>query len=717
MDSFKRKLRVFKISGIVVLVLLLCLAALHLLLVYRGLTSIEKIRVQTIEYIEEKVETYDNYRANDKTKSLVHLLDKALAIVHNLEQDELFYVKNIGIYSYEQHLSGIIVLDGNMDVLLNVESTADTHIEDWSTLISAESVSGVIESPKKVYMTRVYAAEGQGYDIAVVHRNDAPGAVIVYKLQDMVVEGVNDITLDSIFENMQIANDGLIVISECDNVIAANKTSAYSLTGERLARMYSDGKTVREKLKKIRYDGRRWYLTEEKYKSYTIHVMFPVFEVYKVCYAMETAFMLLYILMCALMWGVHNNSEKKNYYMEKRRQLELQNALERAERATAAKSTFLSNMSHDIRTPMNAIIGFTKLLREQLDNKEKAAGYLDKIDDSSRYLLEILNNILDIARIESGKTTLEEDIVCIDDQCREIYAVFENQMAQKALNFSLKVNVRHHYVSCDILKVKQIIFNLLSNAYKYTDIGGRVTFEVTELPCYTEGYGLYEIRVSDTGIGMSEEFISHIFEEFARERNTTESKQPGTGLGMAIADQLVKLMGGTINVESEIGKGSSFVVLLTQGLVNVPLQDERADETIIEYNRGERRKRILLAEDNDMNAEITVELLSFHGFDVDRVKDGAECVSALEKAQPGYYCLILMDIQMPNMNGYTAAEHIRAMPDSTKAGIPIIAMTANAFDDDKKAAFQAGMNGHISKPIDFDSMMQMIRNFIDYGGE
>lgn len=204
-------------------------------------------------------------------------------------------------------------------------------------------------------------------------------------------------------------------------------------------------------------------------------------------------------------------------------------------------------------------------------------------------------------------------------------------MAQKALNFSLKVNVRHHYVSCDILKVKQIIFNLLSNAYKYTDIGGGVSFEVTELPCYTEGYGLYEIRVSDTGIGMSEEFISHIFEEFARERNTTESKQPGTGLGMAIADQLVKLMGGTINVESEIGKGSTFVVLLTQGLVNVPLQDERADETIIEYNRGERRKRILLAEDNDMNAEITVELLSFHGFDVDRVRDGAECVSALEK--------------------------------------------------------------------------------------
>lgn len=717
MDSFKRKLGMFKVIGIAVILLLLCLIALHLFAVYRGLSSMKKLRTQTIEYVEEKIETYDNYRANDKTKSLVHLLDKTLAIVHNIEHDEFFYAKNIGIYSYEQHLTGIIVLDENMDVLLNVESAEDAHIEDWSTLISTESVAGVIESPKKVYMTRVDVGDGQLYDIAVVHRNDAPGAVIAYKLQDMVVEGVNDITLDSIFENMQIAKDGLIIISEYDNVIAANKTSAYSLTGDRLTKMYSNGKTVRENLKKIRYNGRRWYLTEEKYKSYTIHVLFPVFEVYKVYYVVETAFMLLYILICALMWGVHNNSEKKNYYMEKKRQLELQNALERAERAAAAKSTFLSNMSHDIRTPMNAIIGFTKLLREQLDNKEKAAGYLDKIDDSSRYLLEILNNILDIARIESGKTTLEESIVCIDDQCREIYAVFENQMTQKSLNFSLRVNVKHHYVSCDILKVKQIIFNLLSNAYKYTDMGGSVSFNVTELPCYTEGYGLYEIKVADTGIGMSKEFMSHIFEEFARERTSTESKQPGTGLGMAIADQLVKLMGGTIHVESELGRGSCFTVLLTHSLVDVPLQDEQGDETVIEYNDGKKRKRILLAEDNDMNAEITVELLNFNGFDVDRVKDGAECVAVMEKAQPGYYCIILMDIQMPNMNGYTAAEHIRAMSDDTKAGIPIIAMTANAFDDDKKAAFQSGMNGHISKPIEFDNMMRIIRKFIGYGGE
>ena len=228
---------------------------------------------------------------------------------------------------------------------------------------------------------------------------------------------------------------------------------------------------------------------------------------------------------------------------------------------------------------------------------------------------------------------------------------------------------------------------------------------------------MYEIKVADTGIGMSKEFMSHIFEEFARERTSTESKQPGTGLGMAIADQLVKLMGGTIHVESELGKGSCFTVLLTHSLVDVPLQDEQDDETVIGYNGGKKRKRILLAEDNDMNAEITVELLNFNGFDVDRAKDGAECVAAMEKAQPGYYSLILMDIQMPNMNGYMAAERIRAMSDSTKAGIPIIAMTANAFDDDKKAAFQAGMNGHISKPIEFDNMMQMIREFIGYGGE
>ena len=368
-------------------------------------------------------------------------------------------------------------------------------------------------------------------------------------------------------------------------------------------------------------------------------------------------------------------------------------------------------MSHDIRTPMNAITGFTRLLREQIDDKEKALDYLDKIDDSSRYLLEILNNILDIAKIESGKTTLEESVVCVDDKCREIYNVFENEMKEKALEFLLSVDVQHHYVSCDILKVKQIIFNLLSNAYKYTAPGGRVAFSVRELECDRDGYGIYETCIEDNGIGMSKEFISHIFEEFARERTSTESKQPGTGLGMAIAGQLAKIMGGSIRVESESGRGSRFTLNLTHKLTDAPQKAEISDEQNVESKVFSGR-RILLAEDNDMNAEITVEILNYNGIQVDRARDGSECVSMLEQSENGYYSLILMDIQMPKMNGYEAARCIRKIDNRTKADIPIIAMTANAFDDDKKEALQAGMNDHLSKPIEFENMLQLVKKFI-----
>ncbi len=710
MYSMEKKSGTHKIVRLTVAVLIFCMMVFHIVFVYYGLAATEKLRKQTLEYVKEKLETYDNYRANDRTKSLVRLLDKTLAVIHNLEHEDDFDIQSIEAYAYEQHLTGIIVLDENMNIVIQAQASDDLSF-DWIELIQEDSVAGVIECDKKVYMTRAQGTDGK-YDIAVAARTDAPGAVISYTKEDTVREGVNDITLDSIFENTQIASEGLIVITEDDRMVASNSSDAYSLTAAQWEELCSSGKHIRGSLSRVKYNKKGWYAARANYKGYTIYTLFSCFEVYKTYYVLEAAFVLVYIIICALMWGLHNDTERKNYYKEKERQLELQNALEQAERAAAAKSTFLSNMSHDIRTPMNAIIGFTKLLREQLGNREKALDYLNKIDDSSQYLLEILNNILDIAMIESGKTTIEESIICVDDQCREIYNVFENQMMEKALKFSLSVKVEHHYVSCDILKVKQIIFNLLSNAYKYTTAGGSISFDVEEQPCDKEGYGLYVARIKDNGIGMSQEFISHIFEEFARERTSTDSKQPGTGLGMAIAGQLAELLGGSIKVESELGKGSTFTVFLTHKFADAPSQAEFGDGLVIE-NSGFVGKRILLAEDNELNAEITVEILKFNGFEVDRAKDGIECVAMLEKADAGYYSLVLMDIQMPNMNGYMAAERIRTMPDLEKASIPIIAMTANAFDEDKRAALKAGMDGHLAKPIEVEKMMQMISKFIN----
>ena len=714
MDSTEKKSRACGVAMLTAAVLILGMIILHVVFLNYGLAGTEKLRAQTVKYVKEKLETYDNYRANDRTKSLVRLLDKTLVVIHNLGHEESFDIQSIEAYAYEQHLTGIIVLDGDMNVVMQATADGDEGIE-WSSLIQPDSVAEVIECHKKVYMTRAQGDDEQ-YDIAVAVREDAPGAVISYTLQDTVMEGVNDITLDSIFENTRIASEGLIVITEGDKVVASNSSDAYSLDAAQWKELCSDGKYIRDSLSRVKYNGRSWYAAEASYRGYTIHVLFSVFEVYRVYFVIEAAFVLVYILVCALMWGVHNNTERKNYYKEMERQRELQNALEQAERAAAAKSTFLSNMSHDIRTPMNAIIGFTKLLREQLGNREKALDYLDKIDDSSRYLMEILNNILDIARIESGKTTLDESVICVDEQCREIYNVFENQMMEKSLKFSLSVKLEHHYVSCDILKVKQIIFNLLSNAYKYTPAGGTISYTVEEQPCDREGFGLYVTRIEDNGIGMSKEFISHIFEEFSRERTSTESKQPGTGLGMAIAGQLAGLMDGRIEVDSELGRGSIFTVYLPAQFAEEAPQTDFGDGLVVE-SEGNAGKRILLAEDNDMNSEIIVEILNFSGFKVDRAKDGIECISMLKNAEAGYYSLILMDIQMPNMNGYTAAEHIRAMPDCEKAAIPIIAMTANAFDEDKKAALQAGMDGHLAKPIEVEKMLEMINKFISNKGE
>ncbi|CDD65546.1 signal transduction histidine kinase [Firmicutes bacterium CAG:882] len=714
MDNKGEKSGTRRVVRLAAIILILCMVAIQLLSVHYGLAATAELKEQTVEYAKEKLETYDNYRANDMTKSLVRLLDKTLAAIHNLEYEKDFYAQSIGAYAYEQHLAGIIVLDEHMDTVMQTVVRNEPDIE-WDSLIQRESVAEVIECNKKVYMTRASAGDEQ-YDIAVAARKDAPGAVIAYTLQDTVMDGVNDITIDSIFENTQIASGGLIVISEGDNVVAANSSDACRLDAKQWKKLCSDGKSITDSLSRVRYDGRSWYISEARYKSYTIHTLFPVFQVYKLYIVIEAAVVLVYIIICVLMWGVNSNVARKNYYMEKQRQTELQNALEQAERATAAKSTFLSNMSHDIRTPMNAIIGFTKLLREQLGNREKALDYLDKIDDSSRYLLEILNNVLDIAKIESGKVKLEESVICIDDQCREIYNVFENQMINKELKFSLDVRIEHHYVSCDILKVKQIIFNLLSNAYKYTTSGGSVAFSVEEHPCEREGYGQYVTQVEDTGIGMSEEFMSHIFEEFERERTSTESRQPGTGLGMAIAEQLAELMDGRIEVESALGQGSKFTLYLEHKLADAAPMVEQTDNLNIESSVTAGR-RILLAEDNDMNAQITVEILKFYGFDVDRAKDGVECVSMLDRAEPQYYSLVLMDIQMPNMNGYEVAKRIRAMADSAKADIPIIAMTANAFEEDKKTAFQAGMNGHVTKPIEIDKMMQTIKKIMIQRGK
>ena len=386
--------------------------------------------------------------------------------------------------------------------------------------------------------------------------------------------------------------------------------------------------------------------------------------------------------------------------------------LEIANAASAAKSAFLFNMSHDIRTPMNAIIGFTELLEKHLDDKELAKSYIKKIQTANDFLLSLINNVLEMARIESGKTTLDEtywDAYAFNDT---LYSLFDSQMKEKGITFTRTNRVQHPDVICDETKLREIFLNILSNALKYTPSGGKVTMNLTEIPSDMQGYAMYQTVIEDTGIGMSEEFLPHLFEEFTRERSSTESKLNGTGLGMPIVKKLVDLMQGTIEVESKVGKGTKITVTLPHRIAQ-----DGDTQRVIEKGKGYdetcfQGKRILLAEDNALNAEIAITILEEAGFEVEHAEDGIICVDMMEKADAGYYDLILMDIQMPNMDGYKATKTIRKFSDPIKAGITIVAMTANAFEEDKKNAYEAGMNWHIAKPIKVDALMSALTEIL-----
>lgn len=389
----------------------------------------------------------------------------------------------------------------------------------------------------------------------------------------------------------------------------------------------------------------------------------------------------------------------------------LQIAAENAESANRAKSTFLFNMSHDIRTPMNAIIGYADLASRHSDDPEKLKKYMENIQVCGQNLLMLLNNVLDLARIENDKTEMEYSVSDIEKDFRNCIAMFRNQVDSKGQTLTVTTHLLHPYIYADIPHLTEVCTNLVSNAVKYTGAGGTICCDVTQKPGEKAGWCDTVITVADNGIGMSQEFQQHIFEPFERERTSTVSKVEGSGIGMGIVKKLVGLMGGTVEVESKIGVGSTFTVTIPCRIVSEEeAQAKRAaDPADRESLRG---TRILLTEDNDLNAEIATELLQEEGCTVDRAKDGVECVDMLEKAANGTYQIILMDVQMPVMNGYDAAKKIRRMDDPQKANIPIVAMTANAFSEDKQVALDAGMNDHIAKPIDMSVLVPTLRKYL-----
>lgn len=398
---------------------------------------------------------------------------------------------------------------------------------------------------------------------------------------------------------------------------------------------------------------------------------------------------------------------------ERMQEEKLKKAYDAAKSANKAKTEFLNNMSHDIRTPMNVILGYNQLMKSLL-TEPKQLDYQKKIEQSGKLLLSIINNVLDMARIESGNMKVDENFEIVGEVVDEILSTFSSEAEEKEIHLSSSMQVTHKNILCDSTKIRKIYVNLVSNAIKYTPSGGNITITVEELPCEKEGYMKVKSEIKDTGIGMSKEYLPTLFEPFSREHNTTTGKVGGTGLGMAIVKKMVDLMGGSIEVESEPGKGTIFTFTLMHKIADKKYYSRKIETAessdSVEKLRG---KHVLLAEDNNLNAEIAVAVLEKTGLVIDRVEDGIQCVSRIEQLPSETYDLILMDIQMPNMDGYKATQCIRHLNDKKKAEIPIIAMTANAFEEDKKRAIDAGMNGHIAKPVEIDKLVSEILKYTE----
>ena len=415
--------------------------------------------------------------------------------------------------------------------------------------------------------------------------------------------------------------------------------------------------------------------------------------------------------------AISDVTEEKEHELEQDRIL--RNALSSAEHANRAKTAFLNNMSHDIRTPMNAIIGFTSLAAEHLDDREIIRDYLEKISTSGKHLLSLINDVLDMSRIESGSVKIENNKVHLPDILEDLKTIILEGVHAKQQKLLIKMqDVVHEDIITDKLRLTQVLLNIISNAVKFTSVGGTIHILVEEKASQKAGYAVYSFCIKDNGIGMSKEFQEHVFDSFARERTVTESGITGTGLGMAITKNIVDLMGGTIHLTSKQGEGSEFIVTLECELANMAVQDKQSS-----YPKEEKKhldysgKKVLLVEDNELNREIATEILKSLGLNVDCAADGMEAVEIMSSEAGNQYDMIFMDIQMPKMDGYTATREIRTLKDTKKANVPIIAMTANAFDEDRKKAIKAGMNGHIAKPIDVNVILQNLDRIFGKNGD
>lgn len=672
-----------------------------------------------MEFIKAQSADYTKYNDTAVAKSLV----REAAAVHALEGLSLGCDETaLSEYARTLWLTGVSVLNAQGELVCEYTENGTGYAQLQSG-IKMEPILSVIDYPQKTYVKRVELGGDNFVNVAVHSCADGTGVVLAYRYIPAEFSQKSVLSIQTLLDGYEISSTGTLLVAEDNRVAASNDPTLIGMNifeSERLMSIRRSGHA--DKLIRV-YAPKgieQCYGIYSHGRDYYLYAYVPARQVYTLTVMNLVITLVMYILILALVQVFRWNSAK-DFFMQQehseqeyRKSLEqknvaLQLAVQRETKANLAKREFLFNMSHDIRTPMNAIIGFTALAQTHIDDRGQVEDYLKKISVSSQHLLSLINDVLDMSRIESGKVTLEAKPVHLPELVHELRDIVQAVVSEKDLSLTLDtVGVENEDVIADPLRLEQILINVLANAVKFTPDGGQISLWIVQKDTAPAGYADFEFHIKDNGIGMSEEFQKHIFEQFARERTSTVSKIQGTGLGMAITKSLVDMMGGGITVKSEQGKGSEFTISL-----RFPIGEAKTGQTPPAAKASASAgKKLLVVEDNELNLEIASTLLKEAGFEVDTAENGKVAVEKVEAASADRYDLILMDIQMPEMDGYEATRRIRALPDTKKAALPIVAMTANAFEDDRKNALRAGMNGHIAKPLDIQKLFQVLSELL-----
>lgn len=666
--------------------------------------------VTTFEFFKAQTSAYSKYNDTAVAKSLV----RESAAVHALERDCTLDVSEAELRQYTETLwmTGVALLDptGSLISEYTEDGVGYEAIRDGLPEIAS---LGLVDAPDKTYVKRVELRDGSFVDVALHAFSTGDGILLAYRHTKEAFAQKSVLSVQTLLDGYDMNTVGTFLLVRSNVVEASNDPAmiGVDVTSHAMLRRIRATNQSEKLTYVVDERGAKYYGMYTHGRDFVLYAYVPAQNIYRSMLPNLAAMLILYIVMLAVVQGLRWNAEQKyrqreaaaeHAYKEalEKKNHELEIAVQQEAAANRAKRDFLFNMSHDIRTPMNAIIGYTTLAETNLTQPVKVADYLRKISTASQHLLSLINDVLDMSRIESGRVVLEQKPVHLPTLVQDVQDIIQSNVTAKGLSFAVDLaGVRDEDVVADPLRLQRILLNILSNAVKFTPSGGSITLRVVEKNGAPVRYGDYEFHVRDTGIGMSAEYQKHIFEQFSREETSTVSKTEGTGLGMPITKRLVEMMDGSIDLLSVQGQGTEFTVHLRLPLCGAPKQETPVADP--EF----AGMRLLVVEDNELNMEITTTVLEEAGFVVDQAVNGQVALEKIATAAPGQYALVLMDIQMPVMDGYEATRRIRALPDPAKAQIPIVAMTANAFAEDRENALAAGMNEHIAKPFDIHTLL------------